>query len=151
MSNTDTQQPDPLAGFTRAQREVISWQLEKTPMDELHKVPRREWAKYRGCGLKMQEMLRQRGWLYEEPDSGLSSRAEGVLDFLGVDATKEAIIAALDSGVLFWKNSGSHSGRNLGITTFNELLRFVGRQEITEGERSWKFDPYTGKRIAKKK
>lgn len=151
MSTTSTAQADPLDGFSRIQREVISWQLMKTPMSEFHKVPRRQWACYRGCGLKMQELLKQRGWIYDEPDCGLSSRAKGVLEFLLVDTTKEAVAAALDSGVLFWKSSTSHSGRNLGLTTFNELLRFVGRPEITESARAWKFDPYTGKRITKRK
>lgn len=132
-----------LAGFSPMQREAILAQMAETPVEKFHTISEQQWLKYRGCGRQFLERLKQRGWVEQTLDCGLSVRAQNVLWNANIEPTKENIEEALKSGRLSVESK--RKPRNYGLRTHNELRRFVGLPEQKRKARAWKYDPYTGK------
>jgi hypothetical protein len=115
-----------------------------------------EWLKYRSCGPVFVKKLRALGWVMDADrnaaDSGphLSIRAENILHnsniFPNGPLSKEAVKEAITGGRLIVGRKGP---RNYGAVIHREVCTWVGIAPPKENRRRWKFDPYTGKPLAR--
>ena len=133
-----------LAEFSPLECEAIRSQMEKTPVEQFHTIPERDWLHYRGCGRRFIERLKSHK-LVDTHALVLSSRAHRALDMVGVAPEKSAIAEALKNGKLSFESEDKP--HQYGLKTHNELLRLVGLPEQKQKVGAWKFDPYTGAKL----
>jgi hypothetical protein len=150
-TSSDFTGEDPFFGFTKDQRAALEEMRDSIGIDKFNTVKDQDWLKKRGCGKLFVKKLTERGWVKPENQlDGLTLKVrEKLKAILDCELTKEEIINQILRGCLYpgmRYREGWSCG--YGMKYHQVVCEWSGISNMPV-VRKWKYDPFTGKELAR--